>query len=81
MSVAPLRLAPVGEAMFPPRAPFFFKLASALRAEDSVWGTSRFPPSPSPPRHQVAVSAAASVTSAISRATSTMSRFALKTRS
>jgi len=33
MSVARLRLAPVGETMFTPRTPFF------LRA----WGTSRFP--------------------------------------
>ena len=33
VSVARLRLAPAGETMFPPRAPFFLK----------AWGTSRFP--------------------------------------
>jgi hypothetical protein len=33
MSVARLRLAPVGETMFPPRAPFVSR----------AWGTSRFP--------------------------------------
>ena len=36
MSVARLRLAPVGETMFPPRAPFFC----------SVGGTSKFPQPP-----------------------------------
>jgi hypothetical protein len=39
MSNACLRLAFVGETMFPPRAPFFSK----------AWGTSRFPtPLPAP---------------------------------
>ena len=33
MTVARLRLAPVGETMFPSRAPFFSR----------AWGTSRFP--------------------------------------
>ena len=33
MSVARLLLAPMGETMFPPRAPFFSR----------AWGTSRFP--------------------------------------
>ena len=33
MSVARFRLAPVGETMFPPRAPCFWR----------AWGTSRFP--------------------------------------
>jgi hypothetical protein len=39
MTNARLRLAFVGETMFPPRAPFFLK----------AWGTSRFPtPLPAP---------------------------------
>jgi hypothetical protein len=33
MTTARLRLAVVGETVFPPRAPFFLR----------VWGTSRFP--------------------------------------
>jgi hypothetical protein len=54
MSVARLRLAPVGETMFPPRAPFFRDRLStraaaiAARAEEKVGGNltvSPFAPS------------------------------------
>jgi hypothetical protein len=37
MSVARLRLAPVGETMFPPRAPFFMCRLSPRAAEIAAW--------------------------------------------
>jgi hypothetical protein len=56
MSVARLRLAPVGETMFPPRAPFFrSRLRAAVDAtapttpEEKEWGNlpvSPYAPSP-----------------------------------
>ena len=37
MSVARLRLAPVGETMFPPRAPFFRDRLGPRAAEIAAW--------------------------------------------
>jgi hypothetical protein len=37
MSVARLQLAPVGETMFPPRAPFFMCCRSPRAAEIAAW--------------------------------------------
>jgi len=51
MSVARLRLAPVGETMFPPRAPFFERRASrAVGAGtlDPLQGNLPVPPDPLP---------------------------------
>jgi hypothetical protein len=47
MTVARLRLAPVGETRFPPRAPFFFQ-ARLGSAEERERGNLPVPPQPPP---------------------------------
>jgi len=51
MSVARLRLAPAGETMFPPRAPFFFRVPLDS-AEDCERGNLPVPPKPPPHAHR-----------------------------
>ena len=57
MSVARLRLAPVGETMFPPRAPFFWERLSArgaqvaAYAEENKRGNLPVPPGAPSPAH------------------------------
>ena len=41
MTVARLRLAPVRETMFPPRAPFFRNRLSARAAEIAAWAEEK----------------------------------------
>jgi hypothetical protein len=58
MSVARLRLAPVRETMFPPRAPFFLERLSlrgaqvAACAEESQRGNLPVPPDAPSPAHE-----------------------------
>jgi hypothetical protein len=51
MSVVRLRLTPVGETMFPPRAPFFFQ-GRFGSAEDPSRGNLPVPPEPPPQAHR-----------------------------
>jgi hypothetical protein len=51
MSVARLRLTPVGETMFPPRTPFFSQVRLGS-AEDADRGNLPVPPKPPPHTHR-----------------------------